>query len=218
MERKRYFYRPQRSCGQGYVFTRVCLRRSPPWDQADTTPPPGPRRPPLDQADHPPLGPRRTPQTRQTTPPQDQGEPPPGPGRHPPPPGRRLRHTVNERPVRILLECILVSLLYLYFFSEIWRFRSWAFYSAVPAPANIKINFQSKSASVFPRCEWSLPVSDVSAMLVATRHFLTSPGAFWKILACRSLGNCEYMGRMASAGGSSSSPNRSENNPSKTVS
>ena len=26
----------------------------------------------------------------------------------PPPPGNRLRHTVNERPVRILLECILV--------------------------------------------------------------------------------------------------------------
>ena len=26
----------------------------------------------------------------------------------PPPPGSRLRHTVNERPVRILLECILV--------------------------------------------------------------------------------------------------------------
>ena len=34
--------------------------------------------------------------------------------RHPtwsrhPPPGSRLRHTVNERPVRILLECILVG-------------------------------------------------------------------------------------------------------------
>ena len=27
---------------------------------------------------------------------------------HPPPPGSRLRHTINERPVRILLECILV--------------------------------------------------------------------------------------------------------------
>ena len=26
-----------------------------------------------------------------------------------PPPGSRLRHTVNERPVRILLECILVT-------------------------------------------------------------------------------------------------------------
>ena len=46
-------------------------------------------------------------------------QPPPGPGRPPrqgepprdqadPPPGRRLQHTVNERPVRILLECILV--------------------------------------------------------------------------------------------------------------
>ena len=29
----------------------------------------------------------------------------------PPPPGSRLQHTVNERPVRILLECILVLLL-----------------------------------------------------------------------------------------------------------
>ena len=76
----------------------------------------------------------------------------------------------------------------------------------------------SANALVFNCCGRGLPVSDVSAMLVATRHFLTSPGAFWKILACRSLGNCEYMGRMASAGGSSSSPNRSENNSSKTVS
>ena len=32
---------------------------------------------------------------------------------HVPPPGQilRLRHTVNERPVRILLECILVGIL-----------------------------------------------------------------------------------------------------------
>ena len=49
----------------------------------------------------------------QGEPPPDQGEPPPGPGRPPrdqadTPPGRRLQHTVNERPVRILLECILV--------------------------------------------------------------------------------------------------------------
>ena len=29
-------------------------------------------------------------------------------GYTPPPPGSRLQHTVNERPVRILLECILV--------------------------------------------------------------------------------------------------------------
>ena len=46
-----------------------------------------------------PLGPGR--------PPPDQADPPgrenpPGSGRHPP------QHTVNERPVRILLECILV--------------------------------------------------------------------------------------------------------------
>ena len=67
----------------------------------------------------PPLRPGRHP-------PPPQGEAPPGPGRHPPdqadppgpgrpprdqadtPPERRLQHTVNERPVRILLECILV--------------------------------------------------------------------------------------------------------------
>ena len=161
------YYRPQRSCGQGYVFTRVCdsvhrggTKENPPthpWDQgeppreqADTPPRPG--RPPRDQADPPPRtkenppGPRRTPRWDQGDPPgtkenppgpgrppQDQGEPPgtkenppPGPRRptrdqgEPPwdqadppgtrrtPPGRTLQHTVNERPVRILLECILV--------------------------------------------------------------------------------------------------------------
>ena len=52
----------------------------PPPDQAGRTPPP-------DQAGRPP------PRTRQTT---------------PSPPGSRLQHTVNERLVRILLECILV--------------------------------------------------------------------------------------------------------------
>ena len=51
--------------------------------------------------------------------PQDQADPPgrenppptrekPPRTRENPPPGRKLQHTVNERPVRILLECILV--------------------------------------------------------------------------------------------------------------
>ena len=67
----------------------------PPLDQADTYPP--------DQADPPPW-------TRQTPP--DQVDPPRA-GKHPPdqvdtPPGSRLQHTVYERPIRILLECILV--------------------------------------------------------------------------------------------------------------
>ena len=117
------FYRPQRSCGQGNVFTGVCLStggggclpqcmlgcHTLPRDQGDPPAgpgrphgtretPPGPGRPPRDQADTPP-GPGRPPHgTRET---------PPGPGRHPPP-GSRLQHTVYERPVRILLECILV--------------------------------------------------------------------------------------------------------------
>ena len=58
--------------------------------------PPGPGRPPQDQADPP--GTRHLP-------------PPLGPCR--PPPGSRLQHTVYERPVRILLECILVYFFFL---------------------------------------------------------------------------------------------------------
>ena len=122
-----YYYQPQWSCGQGYVFTRVC----------DSVHRGGLRRTPLDQVDPPrqgdppagrtPLAGRTPPGTRQTpllagrTPPEwadppDQGEPPrdqadtPQQG-EPPSPGRRLQHTVNERPVRILLECILVIII-----------------------------------------------------------------------------------------------------------
>ena len=75
-----HHYRPQRSCGQGYVFTRVCdsVNRggSPPH------PPPTP-----DQADPP--GPRRHPPRDQGEPPRDQAHPPtketppPGPGTPP---------------------------------------------------------------------------------------------------------------------------------------
>ena len=64
----------------------------------------------------------RPPWTRHTPPqeqpPRTRHHPPPG-SRHPPweapprsrhlPPGSRRQHTVNERPVRILLECILVK-------------------------------------------------------------------------------------------------------------
>ena len=66
-----------------------------------------PRRTPPDQTDPP--------WTKETPP--DQADPPRTkenpPGRENPPagrtpPGRRLQHTVNERPVHILLECILV--------------------------------------------------------------------------------------------------------------
>ena len=75
-------------------------KETPPPCQGD--PSPLPRRPPY-QGDPSPFKetplPRRPP-TKETTLP-----------RRPPPPGSRLRHTVNERPVRILLECILVFLL-----------------------------------------------------------------------------------------------------------
>ena len=98
------YYRPQRSCGQGNVFTAVCLstgggrvsasvhagmpfpprtRQTPPgtgrspWDQPD---PPETRETPPGPGRHPP-GPGRPPRTRQT--PQDQADPPLGPGRPP---------------------------------------------------------------------------------------------------------------------------------------
>ena len=78
--------------------------RCTPWDQVGT--PPGTRNTPPDQAGTPP-GTRYTPLgTRQVH--------PLGPDRYtspqplPPPGSSRLRNTVNDRPVRILLECILV--------------------------------------------------------------------------------------------------------------
>ena len=76
--------------------------------RAGRTPPAG--RPP--QSRHPPGA--------DTTPPPPGADPPPPRSRHPhppsrhppeqtpPPPESRLQHTFNERPVRILLECILV--------------------------------------------------------------------------------------------------------------
>ena len=79
-------YRPQRSCGQGNIFTGVCLSTGgggglPQCMLGCHTPPDG----------EPPLG-WRTP-----------------PGWRTPAPRNRLQHTVYERPVRILLECILVN-------------------------------------------------------------------------------------------------------------
>ena len=135
-------YRPQRSCGQGNIFTLVChfvqggspgenpprpqtlLRLETPPDQPNTLPG---TRPPQHQADTPrtrqtPPWTRQTPpRTKQTPLPQDQADTPrtrqtpPQTRQTPPtqdqadtPPGSRHQHMVNERPVRILLEFILV--------------------------------------------------------------------------------------------------------------
>ena len=66
---KKYYYRPQRSCGQGNIFT------------------------PVRHSVHRGGGlPQRPPPAKET----------------PPETGTPTRHTVNERPVRISLECILV--------------------------------------------------------------------------------------------------------------
>ena len=63
--------------------------QTPPWEQTPPEADPSP------EADTP----------RKQTPPRSRHPP----GKQTPPPGSRLRHTVNERPVRILLECILVN-------------------------------------------------------------------------------------------------------------
>ena len=90
---------------------------NPPQDQADPpgSDPPGTRQTPPGSD---PPGTRQTPRIRHHPPPQDQADPTPsGSDTTPswqtlPPPGCRLQHTVYERPVHILLECILVLLLF----------------------------------------------------------------------------------------------------------
>ena len=91
------FNRPQRSCGQ-CMFLHVCVILFTGGGLQAGRPPPTRQTPPRDLAGR-------------TSQPPDQADtlPPPGPGRPiSPPPERRLQHTVNERPVRILLEYILV--------------------------------------------------------------------------------------------------------------
>ena len=101
------FYRPQRSCGQGNIFAPVChsVHRVvvsasvhagiPPWEQTPQ------EQTPLEQT--PPRPPRADAPPREQRPPRADTPQ----SRHPS--GSRFRHTVNERPVRILLECILVN-------------------------------------------------------------------------------------------------------------
>ena len=100
------FYRPQR-----IIFTPVChsfcsqegggVCLSACWDGT-----PHPRKTPRDHTPPGPYPPDQADPPWDQTPPRP-GRQPPGPGR-PPPPGSRLQNTVYERPVRILLECILV--------------------------------------------------------------------------------------------------------------
>ena len=123
--------------GQGNVFTGVCdsLHRgegvclSACWDTPPGADPPQTRHPPGSR--HPPGADppsRHPPGSRQPPGPDTTPQPGTPPGADPPrsrhtpqtrypdqtppqtrhPPGSRRQHTVNERPVRILLECILV--------------------------------------------------------------------------------------------------------------
>ena len=106
-------YRPQRSWAK-VIFSQasVCPQgrgRGSASVHAGLYPPDPPDQTPLDQTP-----PEQTPPPDQT--PRDQTplreQTPQGPDTprdQTPPPGSRLQHTVNERPVRILLECILVE-------------------------------------------------------------------------------------------------------------
>ena len=90
-----HIYWPQRSCGQGNILTPVChsVHRGGVLPQCMLGyQPPRIRQTPPDQTP-PPLRTRQTPLDQ--TPPRTRQTPPP-------------QHTVYERPVRILLECILV--------------------------------------------------------------------------------------------------------------
>ena len=107
------------------------LEQTPPWEQTPPEQTPPSRHPPEQTHTHPtqsrhPPGSRHThpPGADTHTPPKSRyppradthTHPPPPrsrytpPPKQTPPPGSRLRYTVNERPVRILLECILVSI------------------------------------------------------------------------------------------------------------
>ena len=108
-----FYYRPQRSWAKVMFLQAsvILLTGGGVYTPQDQTPPGAdtPRtRPP--RADTPPQS--RHPQNQ--TPPPEQTPPwtrPPRvdpPREQTPPPGSTLQHTVNERPVRILLECILV--------------------------------------------------------------------------------------------------------------
>ena len=114
-----YFYRLQRSCGQGNIFTPVCHSFCSQGGRGSASVHAGIPHPPPPRSRHPSPGTRhprsrhpprtrhpleQTP-TREHTPPPWEQTPP---DQTPPPPGSRLRHTVYKRPVRILLECILV--------------------------------------------------------------------------------------------------------------
>ena len=103
---KQYLYRPQRSWAKvmflqasvilltgGGVCLSACWDTTP-WEQTS----------PWEQT---PLGPNPP---EQTSPPEQTPPPRSNPPWSRPPPGSRLRDTVNERPVRILLECILVRI------------------------------------------------------------------------------------------------------------
>ena len=89
----------------GGVCLNACWNTNPPLDQ--TPPTPGPGRPPRSDTplDQTPPRDQAEPPRDQAEPPRDQADPPPGSDT---PQGSRLQHTVYERPVRILLECILV--------------------------------------------------------------------------------------------------------------
>ena len=107
-----HFYRPQRSWAK-VMFLQACV--CPQGGGVSASVHAGM---PLPRTRHPP-GPDTPPDQTHTP----SGADSPGPRTYPPtrhPPGSRLQHRVNERPVRILLECILVIPLIAKAFIVLW--------------------------------------------------------------------------------------------------
>ena len=107
-------YRLQQSWAK-VIFSQACVKNSVhsgggclPQCMLGYTPPGPGRTPPPEQTPPGSRHPLAADTPQQQTPPgsRHRPAPPPRPGT---PPGSRLQHTVNGRPVRILLECILVG-------------------------------------------------------------------------------------------------------------
>ena len=130
-------YRPQRSCGQGDIFklsvNHSVHRGGSASVHAGITRPGTSHTTPRTSHTSPRTRHPKTSHTPETSH-SPQTRHPPGPGT-PPSPGSWLQHTVYERAVRILLECILFSSTSSLVFSvitqscQIWHFLYWSYIS-----------------------------------------------------------------------------------------
>ena len=142
-----------------------------PWEQI----PPGPDTP-QEQTPRP-----DTPPQKQTPPrPDAPWSRPPG-SRHPPdqiPPGSRRQHTVNERPVSILLECILVICVILFYFEVPCLFLHPSSIAPYILPL-LSVTFCILSHQQNPVYCVSVPVPCTGRQLLRQLHYRTCSQREW---------------------------------------